>query len=165
MARPGGCPLPKWAEFAPVRRRAVRLIRQTCTLLLAGGNAACAAASRTRRGTPTVFPFLPINPIPFRARCARKSKSRFARAARLLGQGKQNFCHPRGRARNARPTVPGRSVAFAQTAAINRTSSALPPFGESANVNCRDVIANQIFHRMWKICLRSRAPVNVSRRG
>ena len=50
----------------------------------------------------------------------------------------------------ARPTVPGRSVAFAQTAAINRTSSALPPFGESANVNCRDVIANQIFHRMWK---------------
>ena len=50
----------------------------------------------------------------------------------------------------ARPTVPGRSVAFAQTAAINRTSSALPPFGESAHVNCRDVIANQIFHRMWK---------------
>ena len=49
------------------------------------------------------FPLLVNQPPSFRARCARKSKSLFPPAARLVGQGKQNRCHPWGRARNARP--------------------------------------------------------------
>ena len=51
------------------------------------------------------FPLLVNQPLSFRARCARKGKSRFPSAARLSGQGKQNGCHPRNRAPgSSRPT-------------------------------------------------------------
>ena len=46
---------------------------------------------------------LRITTLSYRARCARKDKCRFPIAALLLGQGKQNRCHPKGdgRARRA----------------------------------------------------------------
>ena len=61
-----------------------------------GGNVACAATLRTRRGQPGGFPLLANQPLSLRARCARKSKCSFPIAAHFPYQGKQNGCHPRG---------------------------------------------------------------------
>lgn len=45
--------------------------------------------------------------------------------------------------------APGQSVALTETVSTNQTSTAPPPPGSGARPNCRDVIANQIFHRVW----------------
>ena len=134
---------------------------------LTGGNVACAATLRTRRGTPAVFPFLPINPIPFRTRFARKSKWRFGIAARPPQRVSKSGLPPQKGAQRApaqhpcevatiffrvltdnvraRIPAPGRSVAFMQTTSASLASTAPPPPGPGAKLNCRDVIANQIF--------------------
>ena len=61
-----------------------------------GGEAAYAAALRTRRGTPAVFPFLRINPIPFRARFARKVRYTNGFAARKFPDNRKGGAHPTG---------------------------------------------------------------------
>ena len=59
-------------------------------------NAAYAAALRTRRGTPAVFPFLRINPFPFKARYARKGIVPLSLAAApLLYHASKACCHTR----------------------------------------------------------------------
>ena len=57
------------------------------------------------------FPLLVNHPLSFRARCARKSKSRFPSATRLPGQGKQNGCHPKGAGARCAPLREGNSNA------------------------------------------------------
>ncbi len=47
-----------------------------------------------KKGETKGFPLLVHHPLSFRARCARKGKQHFAPAAQLLGQDKQNGCHP-----------------------------------------------------------------------
>ena len=47
-----------------------------------------------KKGETKGFPLLVNHPLSFRARCARKGKQHFAPAAQLLGQDKQNGCHP-----------------------------------------------------------------------
>ena len=80
-----------------MRARGTMPLRVVCACPSRAEIVACAATLRTRRGTPAVFPFLPINPIPFRTRCARKSQWRFPAAAHLPCQGKRNGFHPVGR--------------------------------------------------------------------
>ena len=90
--------------------RILRAIIHNCVF------AAYAAALRTRRGTPAVFPFLPINPFPFRARSARRSMFHFSFAVQLRGQGKRNCCH----------TVNGRAL----RAPTKRDTTTSPQGGE-----------------------------------
>ena len=113
------------------------------------------------------FSFLPINPIPFRTRFARKSKWRFGIAARPPQRVSKSGLPPQKGAQRApaqhpcevatiffrvltdnvcaRIPAPGRSVAFMQTTSASLASTAPPPPGPGAKLNCRDVIANQIF--------------------
>ena len=64
------------------------------------GYAPQAHKRRGNQGSPCL---LRITTPSFRARCARKSKSLFPFAARLVGQGKQNGCHPRNGAPSRGP--------------------------------------------------------------
>ena len=155
---------------------------------LTGGNVACAATLRTRRGTPAVFPFLPINPIPFRTRFARKSKWRFGIAARPPQRVSKSGLPPQKGAQRApaqhpcevatiffrvltdnvcaRIPAPGRSVAFMQTTSASLASTAPPASRVRRKAELpRRYRKSNFSTECGQICLRSRAAVSVHRRG
>ena len=88
------CGLPRRCAGSAVLFRAQASLTQICKPLIPKLHIR-GLRGRTAKKGETLVSLLVNPPLSFRARCARKGKQHFAPAAQLLGQGKQNGCHPR----------------------------------------------------------------------
>ena len=118
--------------------RIFRVLTHNCVF------AACAAALRTRRGTPAVFPFLRINPFP----SGRAARARVSDAFQLppgCHCDRQGIgCHPRGGHLYPAGASPSRKR-WTQT--LHRQHSCLP--GQAKNETAAMLSQSKFFHNMW----------------
>ena len=111
---------------------------------LAGGNAACAAAPRTRGRQPAVFSLLPITLFPS-GRAARVRVSDAFHLPPICYCDRQGVgCHPRGVHLYPAGASPSRKR-WTQT--LHRQHSCLP--GQAKNETAAMLSQSKFFHRMW----------------